>query len=206
MTTSELILCGFLVLFLCTNICFIIKYYNLSNALLSRAKKYVDKLYVYHNRVKNELEQKKATLDIKEKAIGIEYDKIKDTFDKKYNALVKDYKIKEKEKDKELDEAVKESEEELKKSVEKIDQLIGEKIADLTLKNTLTFDCVCGKKDIPCFIDLTKENTFRCDSCNSVYAIQAKFSPVIVGRASSEEEFARIVEERMQEESNETEF
>ena len=84
--------------------------------------------------------------------------------------------------------------------------MIGDRITDLTLKNTLTFDCVCGEKNIPCFIDLTKESTFRCSKCNSVYAVQAKFSPMIIGRASSEEEFKALIERRMMEEGMEDEL
>ena len=171
----------------------------------------MDKLYNNHDNVRKELEKRKINLDYREKTANIEYDKLKadfekrqnelkDSFEKKTEKLRQDCEREKAENEQELEEAIKEAEGELKTYIDTVDNLIEDKITDLTLKNTLTFDCVCGKKNIPCFIDLTKENTFRCDKCNSVYAIHAKFSPVIVGRASSEEEFARIVEERMQEE------
>lgn len=179
--------------------------------LSKHVRRYVDKLYNNHDNVRKELEKRKINLDYREKTANIEYDKLKadfekrqnelkDSFEKKTEKLRQDCEREKAENEQELEEAIKEAEGELKTYIDTVDNLIEDKITDLTLKNTLTFDCVCGKKNIPCFIDLTKENTFRCDKCNSVYAIHAKFSPVIVGRASSEEEFARIVEERMQEE------
>ena len=142
----------------------------------------------------------------KEKTINFDYGKLKDSFDKRVEDIKANYEKKKKEDEEELEQAVIETEEALKKSVEEVDKVIGNKIADLTLKNTLTFDCVCGEKNIPCFIDLTKENTFRCTACNSVYSVQAKFSPVIIGKASSEEEFLKIIEKRMAEEGIEDEF
>ena len=176
---------------------------NLCKKLCTRAKKYVNKLYNDHAKVKKELEEKRVNLEYREKKANIEYDKLKESFNKKHNELKASYEKEKEANEQELEEAIKETEKELKGWVDKVDEMIEDKIADLTLKNTLTFDCVCGKKDIPCFIDLTKENAFRCDQCNSVYSINAKFSPVIIGRASSEEEFAKIVENRMQEEADE---
>lgn len=199
MNVIDWMLLSGLIIFACLFLVYICRYYFLHSSMMECAKSCVDKMY---NKLKNELAQKETNLQYRENNLNIEYDKLKETFNKKFNEVKADFDKKEKEKDKELEDALKESEEELKKSVEMIDSMIGEKIADLTLKNTLTFDCVCGKKDIPCFIDLSKENTFRCESCNSVYVVQAKFSPVIVGKASSEEEFIKIVENRLKEEEN----
>lgn len=191
---------------LCSNIVFIIKYFKLSNKLLIRAKKYVDKLYKNHKNARQELIEKETKLQYKEKTANIEYNKLKESFDKKFEKLKNDYEQKKKEDAEELENAIRETEVQLKDSVDQIDHLIEEKIIDLTAKNTLTFDCVCGKKNIPCFIDLSKENTFRCDNCHSVYAVQAKFSPMIIGRATSEEEFNQIIERRLMEEENGDEF
>lgn len=202
MTIIDYFLCGVVFLFLISNIIYISKYYNLSSNLRMIAKRCVDKMYANHEKIRQELERKETSLQYKEKTINVEYNKLKDSFDKKYKDLESSFLKKDEEKDKELEEAIKETEEELQKSVEKVDELIGEKIMDLTLRNTLTFDCICGKKNIPCFIDLSKDNSFRCENCNSVYLVQAKFSPVIIGRASSEEEFAKIVENRLKEESD----
>ena len=184
----------------------LILYIKLSNRLLTRSKKYVDKLYKDHKKVRRELADKEISLEYKEKTINFDYGKLKDSFDKRVEDIKANYEKKKKEDEEELEQAVIETEEALKKSVEEVDKVIGNKIADLTLKNTLTFDCVCGEKNIPCFIDLTKENTFRCTACNSVYSVQAKFSPVIIGKASSEEEFLKIIEKRMAEEGIEDEF
>lgn len=181
-------------------------YIRLNNRILKRAKKYVDKLYADHEKVRRALDEKEISLQYKEKTINIDYNKLKDSFTKRVEEIKASYEKKKQEDQEELDNAIAETEEQLKESVEALDKMIGDKIADLTLKNTLTFDCVCGEKDIPCFIDLTKENTFRCKKCNSVYSIQAKFSPVIIGKASSEEEFLRIIEKRMQEEGMEDEL
>lgn len=179
---------------------YFILYITLCNHILERSKKYVDKLYKDHKKIRRELDDKEISLQHKEKTINFDYNKLKDSYNKRVEDIKANYEKKKKEDQKELENAVTETEEQLKKSVEEIDKVIGDKIADLTLKNTLTFDCVCGEKDIPCFIDLTKENTFRCKNCNSVYSIQAKFSPLLIGKASSEEEFLKIIEKRMQEE------
>lgn len=188
-------------------------YLDVCKRIGKHVRRHVDKLYANHKSIKEELEKRRVNLNYRERTANIEYDKLKaefekrqadlkDAFDKKAEKLKTECEQERLENEQEVEEALKGAEEELKNYVDTVDNLIGDKIADLTLKNTLTFDCVCGKKNIPCFIDLTKENTFRCDKCNSVYAIHAKFSPVIIGRASSEEEFAKIVEERMQEEQS----
>lgn len=199
-------LSGILVLAIVAFLYYFILYTKLHNHLLERAKKYVNKLYANHDKIRRELNEKDINLQYKEKTINLDYNKLKDSFNKRLEEIKANYDKKKEEDEKELSISIAEVENELKKSIEDIDKAIGEKIADLTLKNTLTFDCVCGETNIPCFIDLTKENTFRCKKCNSVYSVQTKFSPVIIGKASSDEEFLKIVEKRMQEEGMEDEF
>ena len=191
---------GSLILAVCAFLYYFVSYVRLCKHLRVRAKKYVDKLYPEHDKIRRELNEKEINLQYKEKTINFDYNKLKDSFNKRVEEIKANYEKKKKEDEEELNTSIAEVEEELKKSIEEIDKVIGDKITDLTLKNTLTFDCVCGATNIPCFIDLTKENTFRCKKCNSVYSVQTKFSPVIIGKATSEGEFLKIVEKRMQEE------
>lgn len=183
------------------------KYYDLKKHVVSRSRKIANKSYANHQQVLTEINQREASVAYRENQIHIEYNKLKDSlqmqFDKRLDTIKKEYKEQAEADSKELDEAIEAQEKELMASIKKVDEMLEEKIKSLTLENTLLFDCVCGNKDIPCYISLNRENTFRCDQCNSVYAVTAKFSPVLLPiKASSEEEFNKLIEARLKEQQS----
>lgn len=86
---------------------------------------------------------------------------------------------------------------ELFNELKKIDTILGEHALDLATKNILTFSCSCSKDLIPCPIDFSKENTFICPKCSSKYKVIISANPVLIGRSISDEDFADLVEARL---------
>lgn len=186
------------------------KYFELRCALISRCKKIVNRMYSGHQKTSIEIKQRESAISFRENQLHIEYNKLRDElmeqFNKRLESIKHEYEERAEADSKELDEAIEAQEKELMTSIKKVDDMLEEKIKSLTIDNTLFFDCVCGKQDIPCFIALNKENTFRCDQCNSVYTVSAKFSPIMIGKASSEEEFNKIIEARLQEQEENEDY
>lgn len=89
----------------------------------------------------------------------------------------------------------------LEKTVEAIDKELGNRIADIALMNTLAFTCSCSEDLIPCSIDFTKENTFRCNHCGSVYRVALRAEPVYLEKAISDADYEALIARRLKEHS-----
>lgn len=101
----------------------------------------------------------------------------------------------------EYNEACEEVKNELFAKLEEIDNAVGQQAERNALKNILTFSCSCSRDLIPVPIDFSKENTFVCKKCNSKYKIMINANPVLIGKGVSDEEFANLIENRLNEES-----
>ena len=88
---------------------------------------------------------------------------------------------------------------ELFEKLQEIDTIIGQRAEKDALKNILTFSCSCSRDLIPVAIDFSKENTFVCKKCNSKYKIAINANPILIGRGVSDEEFANLIENRLNE-------
>lgn len=119
-------------------------------------------------------------------------DKKSEEFEKKYELLSKDLEL-------EYNNACEEVKNELFEQLQKVDLAVQTHVESATMKNILTFSCSCSKDLIPCVIDFTKENTFVCPKCGSKYKIAINANPILVGRAISDEQFADLLEKRLNE-------
>lgn len=115
--------------------------------------------------------------------------------------LEQEYNKKKQELEDETAKTRKEVTEALEKTVEAIDKELGNKIADIALMNTLAFTCSCSEDLIPCSIDFTKENTFRCSHCGSVYRVALRAEPVYLEKAISDADYEALIQRRLQEHS-----
>lgn len=88
---------------------------------------------------------------------------------------------------------------ELQKVVQDIDNGLGEKIAEITMMNTLAFNCTCSSDLIPCSIDFTKENFFRCPKCGNTYRVGLRAEPILIDRTASEAEFQSLINKKLEE-------
>jgi archaellum component FlaC len=88
---------------------------------------------------------------------------------------------------------------ELFQQLSDVDIALEEHAKKMAAKNILTFSCVCSRDLIPCAIDFTKENTFVCPRCQSKYKVAINANPVLIGKNISDEEFAELVEKRLNE-------
>jgi hypothetical protein len=95
--------------------------------------------------------------------------------------------------------ACEEIKDELFQQLSDVDSALEEHARNLAAKNILTFSCACSRDLIPCAIDFTKENTFICPKCQSKYKVAINANPVLIGRNVSDEEFAELVEKRLNE-------
>jgi hypothetical protein len=115
---------------------------------------------------------------------------------KKYDLLAKDLEL-------EYNNACEEVKNELFQQLEVVDETIKQHAENLALKNILTFSCSCSRDLIPVGIDFSRENTFVCPKCGSKYRIAISANPVLIGRAVSDEQFADLIEERLNENKRE---
>ena len=88
---------------------------------------------------------------------------------------------------------------ELFQQLSDVDIALEEHAKKMAAKNILTFSCVCSRDLIPCAIDFTKENIFVCPRCQSKYKVAINANPVLIGKNISDEEFAELVEKRLNE-------
>lgn len=88
---------------------------------------------------------------------------------------------------------------ELFQQLSDVDIALEQHAKKMAAKNILTFSCVCSRDLIPCAIDFTKENTFVCPKCQSKYKVVINANPVLIGKNISDEEFAKLVEKRLNE-------
>ena len=117
---------------------------------------------------------------------------LEEEYKEKYNLLAKDLEL-------EYNNACEEVKNELFEQLQKVDLAVQTHVESATMKNILTFSCSCSKDLIPCVIDFTKENTFVCPKCGSKYKIAINANPILVGRAISDEQFADLLEKRLNE-------
>lgn len=174
------------------------KLWKVSHSLLSRARMYVDSLYHSHKKVKNDLRKRTDELQAKEINLDKQYNKLKDDLAKKKQALIEEYNQKKNELDIEVEEAIKDAEEALEESVSQVDNMLEERLAEITAKNTKMFSCLCSDKPIACFIDLSEENTYRCPECGTVYSVEITMNPTIIGKAISDEEYVALIRNRLE--------
>lgn len=123
-------------------------------------------------------------------------DKKSEEFEKKYELLSKDLEL-------EYNNACEEVKNELFEQLQKVDSAVQSHVESAAMKNILTFSCSCSKDLIPCAIDFTKENTFLCPKCGSKYKVAINANPILVGRAISDEQFADLLEKRLNEDKRE---
>lgn len=185
--------------------------WKLSNNLLSRARLYADNLYQSHKKTKIELKKRSDELDIKEKNIDKQYNKLKDNLSKKQEelenkfkakrlALESEYEQKQIDNEQEINEALKEAEEAIEESLSRVDNILEERLAEITAKNTKMFNCLCNDKPIACYIDLSDENTYRCPECGTVYSVEITMNPTIIGKAISDEDYVALIKTRLENE------
>lgn len=122
--------------------------------------------------------------------------KIRKELNEKYAKAIDKFRT---ELEQEYNEACEEVKSELFSKLEEIDTAIGEHNKELSLRNILTFSCSCSRDLIPVAIDFSKENTFVCNKCGSKYKIAINANPVLIGRGVSDEEFANLLEKRLNE-------
>lgn len=172
--------------------------WKIYHSLFSRARAYVDSLYRTHKKTKIELNKRSEDLLVKEKNLDKQYNKLKENLDKKREELDIEYKQKKLELDQEVEDAVKDAEEALKHNISRVDNMLEERLAEITAKNTKMFSCLCNDKPIACFIDLSEENTYRCPDCGTVYSVEITMNPSIIGKAISDEDYVALIKNRIE--------
>lgn len=134
----------------------------------------------YKNKCQKDLKKKLQKIAAeKEREIEQRYEKLKNDLELEYSNACEDVK------------------KELFEQLEAVDNAIAEHAKELAMKNILTFSCSCSRDLIPCPIDFSKENTFICPKCGSKYRVSISANPILIGRSISDEEFAELVEERL---------
>ena len=134
----------------------------------------------YKNKCQKDLKKKIQKIAAeKEQEIEQRYEKLKNDLELEYSNACEDVK------------------KELFEQLETVDNAIAEHAKELAMKNILTFSCSCSRDLIPCPIDFSKENTFICPKCGSKYRVSISANPILIGRSISDEEFAELVEERL---------
>lgn len=117
---------------------------------------------------------------------------IEEKYKEKYNLLANDL-------EQDYNNACEEVKNELFAELEKVDVAMKNHAEELAMKNILTFSCSCSRDLIPVAIDFSKENTFICPKCGSKYRIAINANPILIGRAVSDEQFADLIEKRLNE-------
>lgn len=176
------------------------KYWNYFKLFKDSEQDFIDfKEYEEYHLI--ELQDKVAKEFIKNK------NKLRKDFTKKLKKKVSELENQYKEKyillsnnlEQEYNNACEEVKNELFEHLGKVDKAIQTHAEEMAMKNILTFSCSCSRDLIPCAIDFTKENTFTCPKCGSKYKIAINANPILVGRAVSDEQFANLLEKRLNE-------
>lgn len=100
----------------------------------------------------------------------------------------------------EMEEALKEAEKTLEEQIKEMDDMVEDRLIDIAASNTVSFNCVCNDKPIACAIDLSEENTYRCPDCGTVYRVDIRMNPVMIGKAISDKEYIAKIKERLENE------
>lgn len=122
---------------------------------------------------KNEIENTKISLE----------EKYKKESELKVEKVIQDY-----------EEALKLETEDLEEKVAQLDEQLGEKIQEITAKNTMRFTCACDRtKYIPCTIDLSEEeNYFTCPECGAVYKVVISASTILMSGITNNPKIANM--------------
>lgn len=93
----------------------------------------------------------------------------------------------------EYNEAIAEQEKILGDKIQEVDNMLGERIKEIAKSNTVFFTCSCDKtRKIPVQLDLSKENRFTCENCNSTYRVEFNAYPVLLSNVSNNRVLANI--------------
>lgn len=167
------------------------KYWNYLEILDAAAKDSENTL----NEMRTVLDKEKKKFENKclknyKKKLKRELDTKLTSLEERYNELAKNLEL-------DYTNACEEIQNELIEQLQEVDNAVTEHAKNLAAKNILTFSCSCSRDLIPCAIDFTKENTFVCPKCGSKYKVLINANPVLIGRSITDEEFAELVEERL---------
>lgn len=179
--------------FLTTSVYYRSKFWNYEE-LSERATQ--EKIEMEEQLVEEKETIKKKCLKKFKKLLSTKTAEIEEKYLKKYDILAKDLEL-------EYNNACEEVKNELFQQLEVVDEAVKQHAENLALKNILTFSCSCSRDLIPVGIDFSKENTFTCPKCGSKYRIAISANPVLIGRAVSDEQFADLIEERLNENKRE---
>lgn len=129
---------------------------NAEDKVVELQKKYTE----FVTNAKTEIEKTKTNLE----------EKYRKEAELKVEKVIHDY-----------EEALKLETEELEEKVADLDEQLGQKLQEITGKNTLYFTCACNRgKQIPCSVDLSNdENYFTCPECGAVYRIVINASTIL---------------------------
>lgn len=107
-----------------------------------------------------------------------EIEKTKVSLEEKYR---KEAELKVEKVIRDYEEALKLETEDLEEKVANLDEQLGQKLQEITGKNTMYFTCACNRgKHIPCSVDLSNdENYFTCPECGAVYRIVINASTIL---------------------------
>ena len=94
------------------------------------------------------------------------------------------------------EEALKLETEGLENQVAELDEQLGQKLQEITGKNTMYFTCACDRtKQIPCSVDLSSdENYFTCPDCGAVYRIVVNTSTILMSGITNNTKIASMYE------------
>lgn len=139
-------------------------------------EKVIELQKTYTNFVEN------AKSDIEKTKISLE-EKYKKESELKVEKVIQDY-----------EEALKLETEDLEEKVAQLDEQLGEKIQEITAKNTMRFTCACDRtKYIPCTIDLSEEeNYFTCPECGAVYKVVISASTILMSGITNNPKIANM--------------
>ena len=172
-------------------------YFNISESAIKEVKDIEEKATEIIKKIKDQNHYKQLDFETNlkkkfKKMFVKKSKKLEKQSEEKYNLLTKNL-------EQEYNNACEEVKKELFTELEKVDMAIKNYAEELALKNILTFSCSCSKDLIPVAIDFSKENTFICPKCGSKYRIAINANPILIGRALSEEQFADLLEKRLNE-------
>ena len=139
-------------------------------------EKVIELQKTYTNFVEN------AKIEIEKTKVSLE-EKYKKETELKVEKVIQDY-----------EEALKLETEDLEEKVAQLDEQLGEKIQEITAKNTMRFTCACDRtKYIPCTIDLSEEeNYFTCPECGAVYKVVVSASTILMSGITNNPKIANM--------------
>lgn len=176
-------------------------YFSFFTDLEKKFDEYKEELDINLNNSKKELEEslEKQFKEQSEIVVSQKVKKIKEKYNSQLKKSKERYNLLAKNLEQDYNNACEEVKAELFAHLEKVDISIQEHAQNMALKNILTFSCSCSNDLIPCPIDFSKENTFICPRCGSKYKVAINANPILIGRAVSEEQFATLLEKRLNE-------